>query len=216
MNRAAFFDIDGTLVNCVTQEVLAKILRREGLLNFGRTLRVSTWFLLYKLGLTNNSENVRKSAYSVFKLHSKERMDAIFLEAQRIVLSRIRWSMKNIVDEHKREGDLIVAISGSLENLCVSVCDVFGIKEQYSAVLSISDGRYNGLWENEIYEGARKVGLIMQLKEKYQLNLNECSSYADSYSDIPMLEVVGHPVAVCPDRKLRKHAASKKWSILEI
>lgn len=216
MKRAAFFDIDGTLVNCVTQEMLAKMLRREGVLNSWHTFRISTWFLLYKLGLMKSSEGVRRSAYSTFKLRSKEEMDAIFREAQTIIRLCIRRSMKRVVDEHKREGSLVVAITASLKDLCVPVCDFFGIQELHSTVLSISDGRYNGLWENQIYEGEKKVALIAQLREKYQLELNECSSYADSCSDIPMLEAVGRPVAVCPDRRLRKYATTKNWPILEV
>lgn len=216
MTRAAFFDIDGTLVNCVTQEILAQVLRNEGILKFSHAVRIFTWFLLYKLGLTNGSENLRRSVYSVFEVRQKEEMDAIFKRAQEIITSHIRWQMKSIVDEHIHRGDLVVAISGSLHNLCQPICSVFGISMQYSTILKITNNRYTRFWENDAYEGEKKLRLIKELEQSYHLSLKDSSSYADSYSDLPMLQVVGNPTVVSPDYRLRRYALSKNWKILEV
>lgn len=215
MKHAAFFDIDGTLVHCITQQVLTKMLRDEGILNVSQSIKIFVWFALYKLGLVSDSKNLRKTTYVVFASRPKEQIDKIFQKVQDVINLHIRWSMKGVIEKHKRDGDMIIAITGSLQNLCVPICATFEIPIEYSTILDVANNRYTGFWKNEIYEGKKKRNLILELAKKYQLDLKESTSYADSYSDIPMLEVVGHAVAVNPDSMLRKYAIRNNWEIIE-
>ena len=76
----------------------------------------------------------------------------------------------------------------------------------------IEDGRYTG--ELEFYcEGEGKAEAIREVAAREGVDLSESYAYSDSISDIPMLEAVGHPVAVNPDRDLRKVAAEREWQV---
>jgi len=215
VQNAAFFDIDGTLVKCQTQEILAKYLMREGVLSNFQILEISFWFMLYKMGLTNGSESLRKRAYRVFSKYPAIIIDSIFKKGiKEILQTQLRMNMKKCVDFHKNRNDYVFAVSASLEAFCVLVCAQFGIETQYSTRLLMRDGHYTGAWEGELLEGQAKVRLIRELAMKYQLELSQCVAYADSFSDIPMLEMIGCPIAVCPDLRLRKHALRKGWRIM--
>ncbi|MBI4430774.1 MAG: HAD-IB family hydrolase [Candidatus Omnitrophica bacterium] len=214
--RAAFFDVDGTLVDCQTQKVLASVMTREKLLSPFQSVIATLWFFAYALGLTRTSENIRRRIYTVFTLRSKKEMDTLFSRvAEEIVRSHLRPGLIPIVRQHKKERISVFALSGSLSNLCLSICAEFGIERCFSTKLSVENDRYTGFWEGNILEGSNKVALMRQLADSEGIDLSECSAYADSYSDIPMLSVVGFPVAVSPDSRLKKHALRRKWRIID-
>lgn len=216
MKRAAFFDIDGTLVKGQTQRVLARIMARERLLSPLQVAKIGLWFALNKFGLINKSVYIRKDVYKVFSSRGKDEIDLIFTKTcHEILKKRIRTIMKSVVDKHVINRDLIFAISGSISSLCLPICQEFGIQNCSATQLSIANGRYSGSWKGDILEGEAKVKAIVGLARTYELDLSSCYSYADSYSDLPMLKAVGHPIAVCPDRKLRRYAAHNSWPIIE-
>ena len=77
-----------------------------------------------------------------------------------------------------------------------------------------SEGRYTG--EVEFYAaGSHKAEAITDLSSRKNISLENSWAYSDSSTDMPMLELVGNPVAVNPDRELRKQAEEKNWPILE-
>lgn len=215
MKRAAFFDIDGTLVSCQTQRVLTRVMREEKLLTPLQTLQILSWFFIYKLGLIRQSIELRRKFYRVLASRPKEAIDEIFFRAvSRIKESFICREMKAIVNNHRKEGDLLFAISASLSNLCLPICEEFEIEKCYATRLSCENGRYTGVWEGEILEGQKKVHLMHQLAAKYRFNLSDCTGYADSFSDLQMLLAVGTPVVVSPDCRLKKYALRQCWKVV--
>ena len=78
----------------------------------------------------------------------------------------------------------------------------------------VADGRYTG--ELDFYAfGPFKAAAMRELAERHGWDLKECYAYSDSFTDVPMLEAVGHPFAVNPDRGLRREAAAREWPILQ-
>ena len=216
MKTGAFFDIDGTLVGCQTQKVLAAVMAKRGLLTASQVLSIFRWFLLYRFGAITESIQIRKAVYRAFSMCSKETMDSIFGEVwQKIATSRLREKMHRVVEHHRHQNSFLVGVPGSLINLCMPICEKFKIDHCYATNLKIANCRYSGEWDGNILEGWEKVNLLKRLAQQHDVDLQNSSAYADSYSDLPMLEVVGHPVAVYPDRKLRERALRKKWEIIE-
>ncbi len=77
----------------------------------------------------------------------------------------------------------------------------------------VSDGAYTGRLERRLY-GKAKADALVELATEEGIELAESTAYSDSYSDVPLLEAVGHPVAVNPDRALRRLAAEADWPSL--
>jgi hypothetical protein len=78
----------------------------------------------------------------------------------------------------------------------------------------IEDGKYTG--ELEFYcAGEGKAEALRELAERMSIDLEVSYAYSDSIADLPMLEAVGHPVAVNPDRDLRKQAEEREWDVLD-
>lgn len=216
MNKAAFFDIDGTLVKCLTQQVLAKVLAEKKIFSKTQYIKVLFWFILYKAGLINGSIKIRESIYLAFRNRPKKDFEAIFSEtALKIIASQICLEMKNIIRSHKIHGDLVFAISGSILDLVKPICDEVDIQNIFATRLLFIDDYYTGAWDGDILEGTNKTKLIEFISQKYNISLCESFAYSDSISDLPMLKIVGHPVAVNPDIKLKKVAYRNRWPIIE-
>lgn len=215
MKIAAFFDIDGTLVSCQTQEQLANALFKNGLISRSFLIRIIFWYIAHKLSLVDNSLGLRRDTYCFLSKKEVSEIDRLmektFFEN---IKPKICVYFKKVVREHRDKGHDVYAISGTLEPLCRRVCEYFGITHYFATKLLIKDGRYTGEWKDEILEGRAKVNLVEKLAAQNAINLRESYAYADSYSDIPFLASVGHPVAVCPDRKLMHYAKTQKWEIL--
>lgn len=215
MNNAAFFDIDGTLIKCYSQNILMKNLFARHVLNAGQVFRISMWFMLYRFGLVVGSSRLRRACYVVFSRRSREEIDSIFIKTVNDILSWYkRKEMEKIVAGHNSKKDYLFAISSSLAQMCIPIANAFGIKNVFSTELKMVNGYYTGAWRGELLEGNEKAYLIKKLAQQYAIDLSSSSAYADSCSDLPMLEIVGNPVAVDPDPQLKKIACKRKWQII--
>lgn len=215
MKRAAFFDIDGTLIACYSQKLLMQNLYRHDLLSVRQVMRIWLWFFLYKLGFASESSELRRLTYSTLTRRPKIEIDYIFLETVENILKNFRLTkMWAVVDSHKSSGDMIFAISSSLKEMCVPIANSFGIENVFSTDLEVINGFYSGAWVGKLLEGDEKLLLIKNLAQQYNINLSDSAAYADSFSDLPMLTAVGRPVVVNPDPQLLRFATRKKWRII--
>ena len=216
MNRAAFFDIDGTLISDYSQKILVNLMSDEKYISNQQRVYLYICFFLMRAGFLHNTTKIREAAYSVFCKYEKKIIDDFFYQTS-ICISKYykkNW-MFECIAKHKDRGFRIIGITASLKKICLYTSIEFGIHDFYGTELSVENGKYNGKWKGQILEGSHKVDLMMSLKEKLNLDMSESYAYADSLSDLPMLESVGHPVAVCPDSRLKKYALKHNWTILE-
>ncbi|MCM8775029.1 MAG: HAD-IB family hydrolase [Candidatus Omnitrophica bacterium] len=216
MNRSAFFDVDGTLVSCQTQQQLARLLYKEKILSHSQLLQIYFWYVWHHLGLIKSSIPIRTKAYGILTSKTKEEMDGLILKTFiNYVQPRINTRLKTVVKKHQAEGYLVIAVSGTLDLLCKKVCEVFDISDFFATKLMVRNGRYIDKWENEILEGEEKAKLIRQLSRDKEIDLGDSYAYADSFSDIPFLSCVGNPVVVSGDRRLMRYARRHGWRILD-
>jgi phosphoserine phosphatase len=107
-----------------------------------------------------------------------------------------------------------VLVSASGEEMVRPIGELLGVTDVIATRMGIEDGRYSG--EVEFYAaGPSKVDAVGELAKERGYDLTDCYAYSDSSSDIPLLECVGHPTAVNPDRALRKLATENRWPVLE-
>jgi HAD superfamily hydrolase (TIGR01490 family) len=119
-----------------------------------------------------------------------------------------------LIAEHQAAGRDVVLVSASGEEMVRPIGEQLGVTDVIATRMAIEDGRYSG--EVEFYAaGPNKVQAVRDLAESRGYDLAECYAYSDSISDAPLLETVGHPTAVNPDRALRRIASERAWPVLE-
>ena len=121
----------------------------------------------------------------------------------------------SLIEDHRREGREIVIVSISPEEVVRPLARYLGIDHIIATRSALDqEGRYTG--RVAFYaSGPAKAEAIRSLVRERDLDLQRCFAYSDSYTDLPMLEEVGHPVAVNPDRELRRVAAERGWPVVE-
>jgi HAD superfamily hydrolase (TIGR01490 family) len=119
-----------------------------------------------------------------------------------------------LIGEHRAAGRDIVVVSTSGEELVRPIVAQLGITDIIATRMVVEDGRYTG--EVAYYAaGPTKAEAVRELAKTRDYDLSASYAYSDSISDIPLLETVGHPTAVNPDRGLRRAAAERGWQVLE-
>jgi HAD superfamily phosphoserine phosphatase-like hydrolase len=116
--------------------------------------------------------------------------------------------------QHQRRGDSVVLMSGTLEPIARALADYLGVRHVCATICSERHGVYLAQPPEMHPFGAAKVSLARQLAEQLGSDLQQAAAYGDSGHDIDLLDAVGEPVAVAPDRALLQHAADRDWEIL--
>jgi HAD superfamily hydrolase (TIGR01490 family) len=118
-----------------------------------------------------------------------------------------------LIAEHKALGHDVVVISASGEEIVAPIADMIGATDSVGTRMVAVEGRYTGQIDFYCY-GQNKATAMKQLAAERGYDLDECHAYSDSVTDLPMLEAVGHPTAVNPDRALRAVAVERSWPVL--
>jgi HAD superfamily hydrolase (TIGR01490 family) len=114
---------------------------------------------------------------------------------------------------HKTAGRDLVIVSTSGEEVVAPIGEMLGADEVVATRMVVAEGRYTGEIAQYAY-GPEKAVLVRELAERKGYDLTASYAYSDSVTDVPMLESVGHPFAVNPDRALRKIAVERGWPVL--
>jgi phosphoserine phosphatase len=119
----------------------------------------------------------------------------------------------DLMELHRSEGRRIYIVSSSPEEVVRPLARHFGVSGVIATRAEVGpDGRYTGELAFYAY-GERKAEAVRAIAERTGIDLAGSYAYTDSATDLPMLEVVGHPVAVNPDKELRKAAEERGWQI---
>jgi HAD superfamily hydrolase (TIGR01490 family) len=117
------------------------------------------------------------------------------------------------VQQHRERGDRVYIVSATLQEIVQHIADDLGFDGAVGSTCEIVDGVYTGRSLRAAH-GAGKAEAVRVLAAQEGLDLQASTAYSDSYSDVPFLEAVGHPVAANPDRKLRRIAAARGWPVV--
>jgi HAD superfamily hydrolase (TIGR01490 family) len=120
------------------------------------------------------------------------------------------------VDQCKKAGKRVVLITGSLDWTVRILAEHLGADHFIANRLEMKDGKATGKLLRPVVAGPEKSGLIVADAQSVGHDLADCSGYSDSYSDVPMLSVVGHPACINPDKRLARLARAYDWPILDI
>ena len=215
---AAFFDLDKTVVARSSTLAFGRDLYREGLITPAVVLKGAYAQMAYQL-LGANEARMEKSRVALLELTKgweAARVQRLVREAlQEVIDPLVYQEALDLFEAHRRAGRDLYLVSSSGVEVVVPVAEYLGVPHVIATRARVDEnGRYDGTLEFYCY-GHGKVEGIRAEAEARELDLETSYAYSDSITDLPMLELVGHPVAVNPDRELRAIARRRGWEIVD-
>ena len=217
MSAAAFFDLDRTLLRRSSALALAGSFRERGLISRRQLAKAAAWQLLFVMRGASH-EAVRRAAEDgllVLRGFRPDELRDLVAEAMEPVLRPLVYAEPlRLVEEHHERGERVYIVSATLQEIVQAIADDLGFDGALGTICEVRDGVYTGRAVRALHAG-NKAQCVRELAAERGFDLAECTAYSDSHTDRPFLEVVGHPVAVNPDRELRTTASERGWPVLE-
>ena len=215
---AAFFDLDKTVIAKSSTLAFVRPLRKAGLLNHRTVLKAAVAQAIYRTVGADQPrlDRVRDQLIGLSKGWRADRIRRLIQETVDEVISPLVYAEAlALMDEHRREGRKIVIVSISPEEVVRPLAGYLGVDHVIASRSAVDEeGRYAG--RLAFYAtGEAKAEAIRELALRWGIDLEGCFGYSDSSADLPMLEAVGQPVAVNPDRALREVATERGWPVVE-
>jgi HAD superfamily hydrolase (TIGR01490 family) len=210
---AAFFDLDRTLLSRSSSLALAGSFRRRGLIGKRQLAKAAVAQLVFtRFGAGQRRVGrTAASAMSVLRGVPVEVMRELAAEAWQPVLRPLVYrDAVDLAAVHAGRGEPVYVVSAALQEIAEQVAGELGFDGALGSSAEVEDGVYTGRIGRRLY-GVEKADALEELARAEELELSGSTAYSDSYSDIPFLEAVGHPVAVNPDRALRRVARERGW-----
>jgi HAD superfamily hydrolase (TIGR01490 family) len=215
---AAFFDLDRTLLRRSSALALAGTFRERGLISRRQLAKAALMQLLFVArGADQNAvRRVAEDGLLVLKGRTPE-------ELQELVASALEPVLKPLVNreplalarEHKQRDERVYIVSAALQEIVSALAEELDFDGALGTICVVENGVYTGRSLRPLHHQA-KADAVRELAEREGFDLAQCTAYSDSHTDLPFLELVGHPVAVNPDRKLRRVAAERGWPVVEV
>jgi HAD superfamily hydrolase (TIGR01490 family) len=217
MQQAAFFDLDKTVIAKSSTLAFGSPLYHAGFLGRRALARMGIAHTMYLLfGADEDQlERARDELLHLIAGWQRDEIEQLVREALTDVVEPLVYAEALfLIDEHIRRGRRVVIVSASPEEIVRPIAEHIGVREVIATrVKTDSQGRY--IPEVDVYAmGPGKVEAIRRLAEGDGIDLETSFAYSDSVTDLPMLEMVGNPVAVNPEKELRAIAEDRGWPIL--
>ena len=213
MPAAAFFDLDRTLLRRSSALALAGSFRERGLISRRQLLQAAAWQLLF-VARGASHEAVRRGAEDGLRVlagYRPEELRELVAQAMEPVLRPLVYAESlDLVARHRDRGEPVYIVSATLQEIVQAIADDLDFDGALGTICEVKDGVYTGRALRALH-AEEKARCLREL----DYDLEASTAYSDSHTDLPFLEAVGHPVAVNPDRALRRIAAERRWPVLE-
>ncbi len=215
IRTAAFFDLDKTVIAKSSTLAFSKPFISQGLINRRAVLKASYAQFLFLMSGADHDQMDRMRSYitNMCTGWDVEQIKSIVGETLHDIVDPLVFAeAAELIADHKLCGRDVVVVSASGEEIVAPIARALGATHAMATRMVVEDGKYTG--EIAFYcfgEGKAEAIRALAVREGYALE--HCYAYSDSISDLPMLEAVGHPMVVNPDRTLRKEATAREWTI---
>jgi len=216
--EAAFFDLDKTVIARASMAAFSRTFYRGGMIARSTVVRALTSQLVFMhLGASEQKlARIREQVLLITRGWDQKEVARIVREALDEVVEPIIYAEAlDLIDLHHAAGRRTYIVSASPDEIVTPLAEYLGVDGSIAsrAVVDL-DGRYTGEMDFYAY-GPFKAHAIRELAAAEGIDLAESFAYSDSYTDVPMLETVGHPVVVNADRVLARLARERGWESLQ-
>jgi HAD superfamily hydrolase (TIGR01490 family) len=216
VRSAAFFDLDKTVIAKSSTLAFSKPFFDQGLINRRAVLKSTYAQFMFLMSGADHDQMDRMRSYltNMCTGWDVEQVKSIVGETLHDIVDPLVFAeAADLIADHKLCGRDIVVVSASGEEIVAPIARALGATHAMATRMVVEDGRYTGEIAFYCY-GQGKAEAIRALAAREGYALEHCYAYSDSITDLPMLETVGHPTVVNPDRTLRKESAARGWPVL--
>lgn len=209
----AFFDLDKTLISENSGTLFLKHRYGRGETTAWDLLGGLGSYLKYKLGLLDLDAWTEKAAREIAgaEIETLRREAAESFES--VVLAKIYPEAERLIQHHRAQGHLLAIVSASIGFVVEPLAKQLGVEHALYTQLEEQDGRFTGRVKKPLCYREGKIFWLRKFVEAQNVDLARSYFYTDSITDLPLLELVGHPVAVNPDPLLYRKAVARAWPV---
>lgn len=215
--RAAFFDVDNTLVRGSTIYFLGRGMYQRGFFTKADISRFVLANLRFRLTGTEKQDEInrfQKSAQDFIGGHNVSEIKSVAQEIYDEYVSPALWEGTiEIAQRHLNDGVEVWLVTAAPEDMATLIAERLGFTGAIGSKAAIKDGCYTGEMNGPLLHGREKATAIKDLAREHGFDLESCFGYSDSHNDLPLLLTVGNPSVINPDAILRIRALKEKWPI---
>jgi HAD superfamily hydrolase (TIGR01490 family) len=209
----AFFDLDRTVLSVNSATLWVKRDWREGRLRRRQLAEAGMWLLAYRAGVATMEPGIRRAIATLEGTTEAEirRRTRQFWDEE--IAYTVRPGARLAIRRHLEKRDKPVLLTSSSSYLCELVCRALGIPSWRCTRFEVKNGIFTGRPVPPLCFGDGKLHHAHAAALDLAENLSDAWFYTDSFSDLAVLEAVGHPVCVCPDPRLSRIARQRGWNV---
>jgi HAD superfamily hydrolase (TIGR01490 family) len=211
--KVHIFDVDHTVVRKTTAEYFVQMALKEKIIRFSQVSHLIIDWVKYKLAFPNNDfiENAVKRLAGI----QKESLEHIAAECfEKRIKKNIYTGIKIIIEDLLKNGEKVIFATSSFDFIIKPLEKYFGIEGSLASQLEYSQGKMTGKLVGYSFFGPKKKTAVIAWLETNGINPQNVCFYSDSYTDLPLLEYCGNPVAVNPDGILARKAKKRGWKVV--
>ena len=211
----AFFDLDGTIIGANSGKALVMHAYNKGMMSRYELIRAIYISMIYRFNLKDTINIINNMVSWVAGLPEKTILELSSDVSSNVLIPSIRSEVKAELSFHREQNAKVVILSSALKPVCLDVGTFLGMDDILCSDLEVIGGYYTGLPLGRLCFGEEKVARLKEYCEINSTSPNDAWYYGDSIPDKPALSIVGHPVCINPDKKLKKTALERNWKILQ-
>ncbi len=210
---AAFFDLDKTIISRSSTLAFAASFYRNGLISRTQACRGAVAQLTFRLAGAGPAQmdRIKEQVSALCAGWSADEVRRIVTDGLADIIGPCVYTgARDLLAGHQRDGHDVVIVSTSGQEIVTPIGTMLGATTVIATRLQVAHGRYTGHLDFYAY-GQAKADHVAILAAERGYQLQDCFAYSDSVTDLPLLELVGLPHVVNPDRALRKVARARRW-----
>jgi HAD superfamily hydrolase (TIGR01490 family) len=214
---AAFFDVDNTMMQGASIYHFARGLAARDFFTWRDLAQFGWKQVVFRIKGVEDPAHMEEAKQAALAFVAGHRVDEVVRLGEEIyddlMAPRIWSGTRALAQLHLDAGQRVWLVTAAPTELASLIARRLGLTGALGTVAENRDGVYTGRLVGEPLHGPAKAAAIRALAEREGLDLTRCAAYSDSANDVPMLSLVGHPVAVNPDAHLRRVARENDWEI---
>jgi HAD superfamily hydrolase (TIGR01490 family) len=210
----AFFDLDRTILTSNSGAVLVRQAYKEGLLSNRSLISAIYQSYLYKFNMRNTEQIISKMGSWVKGFPVDSLMNFTNSIVTNLLLDAIREEIYIEISFHKEHDAEVVMLSSAISLICIPISEHLGMDNVICTEMEVINGVFTGNPSGNYCFSEEKVIRLTDYCRKNNIDLKDTWYYGDSISDLPVLNFVGTPICVNPDKKLKKVALERNWETL--
>ena len=213
---AAYFDLDKTILATSSTWALGTPMRRSGLISsralaYGLIAQIP--YLLVGAGTQRSSTLMEHLALMSAGISRRDLVEVVEGALTTAIEPAVYAEALDLIEGHRRAGHDVVVVSASISEMVSPIARLVGADRAVATHMEVGeDGLFTGRISRSMLH-SEKVVALREDAAAHGIDPARCWAYSDSISDEPMLSAVGHPVAVNPDRDLRRLAQERDWPV---